>query len=61
MVKTQDDIRKVKEIIDDLERLGVPPDVILNLRVWLDKQAKRIRSQASTRRQQRHQGQSATP
>jgi len=42
MVKTRDDVKDVSRIIDNFERLGVPPAICRDLRIWLNKEASKI-------------------
>ena len=41
-MKTMADVRKAREIIQRLEELGIPLDVISNLNRWVARRAKKI-------------------
>ena len=42
MAKTQEDIKRIGEIIDRLEELGVPAKVCRDLRIWRNKEARKL-------------------
>ena len=42
MIKTLDDVDKVKEIADRLQELGIPVTTCRSIRDWADKEARRV-------------------
>ena len=41
-MQTREDVKRVGEIIDRLEQLGVPSTICSDLRIWRNKEAKKI-------------------
>lgn len=49
MVKTLDNIGYCSSKVDHLEELGVPDKIIRELRIWLDKEEKRLKENGQER------------
>jgi len=46
MIKTREEIKRVREIASELERLGAPKKMVDKIRQWARGEAKRLRDEA---------------